>query len=209
MSALLRSIEARHAAGDPIRGGLVGAGYAGRGFALAVRTGLPGFRLVAVANRTIEEAERAYRDAGVDDVVRVSTAGEMVRAIAAGRPAVTDDPGLVTGAGAVEAIVEATGEIEAGAGTAVQAIDAGKHLVLINAELDSALGPVLKVRADRAGVVLTDMAGDQPGVLMDLIDEVRLLGFRPILAGNIKGLLDHRRTPETQRGVAEANFQRP
>jgi predicted homoserine dehydrogenase-like protein len=209
MSALLRSIEARHAAGDPIRVGLVGAGYAGRGFALAVLTGLPGFRLVAVANRTIEEAGRAYRDAGVDDVVRVTTAGEMERAIAAGRPAVTDDPGLVTGAGAVEAIVEATGEVEAGAATAVQAIDAGKHLVLINAELDSALGPVLKVRADRAGVVLTDMAGDQPGVLMDLIDEVRLLGFRPILAGNIKGLLDHRRTPETQRGFAEANFQRP
>ena len=53
------------------------------------------------------------------------------------------------------------------------------------------------------------MAGDQPGVLMDLIDEVRLLGFRPILAGNIKSLLDHRRTPETQRGFAEAVFQRP
>ena len=45
------------------------------------------------------------------------------------------------------------------------------------------------------------MAGDQPAVIMDLVDEVRLLGFRPILAGNIKSLLDHKRTPETQRGV--------
>ena len=53
------------------------------------------------------------------------------------------------------------------------------------------------------------MAGDQPAVIMDLIDEVRLLGFRPILAGNIKSLLDHRRTPETQRAFAEAHGQRP
>jgi predicted homoserine dehydrogenase-like protein len=209
VSALLRAIEARQAAGDPIRVGLVGAGFAGRGFALRVIHGFPGFRLVAVANRTIEEAERAYRDAGVDDVVRVSTAAELDRTIAAGRAAVTDDPSLVTASGRVEAIVEATGEVEAGAATSVAALDNGKHLILINAELDSALGPILKTRADAAGVVLTDMAGDQPGVLMDLVDEVRMLGFRPILAGNIKSLLDHRRTPDTQRAFAEAVFQRP
>jgi predicted homoserine dehydrogenase-like protein len=206
---LSRAIEARLTAGDPIRVGLVGAGYAGRGFATRVLTGFPGIRLVAIANRTIAEAARAYRDAGVDDIERVSTAAELERAISAGRPAITDDPLLVTDSPRIEAIVEATGDVEAGAITAVRALDRGKHLVLINAELDSTLGPILKVRADRAGVVVTDMAGDQPGVLMDLIDEVRLLGFRPILAGNIKSLLDHRRTPETQRVFAEANFQRP
>ena len=65
------------------------------------------------------------------------------------------------------------------------------------------------MRADAAGVVLTDMAGDQPAVIMDLIDEVRLLGFRPILAGNIKSLLDHKRTPATQKAFADAHGQRP
>ena len=209
MSILVAAIEERVAGGGPIRVGLVGAGYAGRGFVLRAATGFPGIRVAAVANRTIAEAERAYRDAGVDDVVRVSTQAEMDRAIAAGRPAITDDPSLVTGAGALEAIVEATGEVEAGARTAVGAIDAGKHLILVNAELDSTLGPILRTKADAAGVVLTDMAGDQPGVLMDLFDEVRMLGFRPIMAGNIKSLLDHRRTPETQKGFAEATFQRP
>jgi predicted homoserine dehydrogenase-like protein len=209
VSVVLRGIEERSAAGDPIRVGLVGAGFAGRGFALRVVTGHPGMRLVAVANRTIAEAERAYADAGVTDVEQVSTQAELDRAIAAGRPAITDDPSLLTAASAIEAIVEATGEVEAGAHTAVGAIDNGKHIILINAELDSTLGSILKTRADRAGVVLTDMAGDQPGVLMDLLDEVRLLGFRPIMAGNIKSLLDHRRTPETQRGFAEATFQRP
>jgi predicted homoserine dehydrogenase-like protein len=209
MTAVLRALEARAAAGDPIRVGLVGAGYAGRGFAARIIRRTPGIELVAVANRTIAEAERAYREAGVDAPGHVGSSADLDVAIRNHRPVVTDDPTVLTDAVGVEAIVEATGEVEFGAGVAVRTIDAGKHLVLINAELDSCLGPVLKTRADAAGVVLTDMAGDQPAVIMDLIDEVRLLGFRPILAGNIKSLLDHKRTPETQRGFAEAHGQRP
>lgn len=209
MSAVLRALEERASAANPIRVGVVGAGFAGRGFVARVLRRTPGMRIVAVANRTISEAERAYRDGGVDDVVRVDGAADLGTAIAAGRPAVTDDPTLLTDASEIDVIVEATGEVEFGAGVAIKTIAAGKDLILINAELDSTLGPLLKTRADAAGVILTDMAGDQPAVIMDLIDEVTLLGFRPILAGNIKSLLDHRRTPETQRAFAEAVGQRP
>ena len=209
MSAVLRALEERAATGNPIRVGVVGAGFAGRGFVARVLRRTSGMRVVAVANRTVSEAERAYRDGGVDDLVRVDGAAALGAAIAAGRPAVTDDPTLLTDADEIDVIVEATGEVEFGAGVAIKTIDAGKDLVLINAELDSTLGPLLKTRADAAGVILTDMAGDQPAVIMDLIDEVTLLGFRPILAGNIKSLLDHRRTPETQRAFAEAVGQRP
>ena len=209
MSVILRAVEQRVAAGGPIRVGLVGAGFAGRGFAVQVLTANTGLRLVAVANRTPGQAERAYGNAGVTDVQRVSTAAELDLAIAAGRPVVTDDPSVITDAAGVEAVVEATGDVEAGARTALRAIEHGKHVVLINAELDSTLGPILKHHADRAGVIVTDMSGDQPGVLMDLVTEVDQLGFRPVLAGNMKGLLDHRRTPETQRGFAEATLQRP
>lgn len=209
MSTLLRALEARAAAGDPIRVGLVGAGYAGRGFAARIIRRIPGIEIVAIANRTVAQAERAYREAGADDPAHAASAAELDAAIRRHRPVVTDDPTLLTDADGIEAIVEATGEVEFGAGVALRTIDAGKHLVLINAELDSCLGPILKTRADAAGVVLTDMAGDQPAVIMDLMDEVRLLGFRPILAGNIKSLLDHKRTPETQKGFAEAHGQRP
>ena len=209
MSTLLRALEARAAAGDPIRVGLVGAGYAGRGFAARIIRRIPGIEIVAIANRTVAQAERAYRAAGADDPAHAATPAELDAPIRPHRPVVTHDPTLLTDADGIEAIVEATGEVEFGAGVALRTIDAGKHLVLINAELDSCLGPILKTRADAAGVVLTDMAGDQPAVIMDLMDEVRLLGFRPILAGNIKSLLDHKRTPETQKGFAEAHGQRP
>lgn len=208
-SIVLRALEARAAAGNPIRIGLVGAGYAGRGFAGRVVKRTPGMELVAIANRTVAAAERAYQDAGVEDAARVSSAADVDAAIRRGRPVVTDDPTALTDAAGIDVIVEATGEVEFGAGVAVRAIDGGKHLVLVNAELDSCLGPILKAKADAAGVVLTDMAGDQPAVIMDLVAEARLLGFRPILAGNIKSLLDHKRTPETQRAFAERYGQRP
>jgi predicted homoserine dehydrogenase-like protein len=38
---------------------------------------------------------------------------------------------------------------------------------------------------------------------------VKTIGYRPVLAGNIKGLQDHYRTPETQKGFAEQNKQKP
>ena len=38
---------------------------------------------------------------------------------------------------------------------------------------------------------------------MTLLRYLRLQGLRPVAAGNIKGMVDHYRTPETQRGFAE------
>jgi len=80
-------------------------------------------------------------------------------------------------------------------------------VVLVNAELDSLLGPILKARADKAGVVVTHTDGDEPGVAMTLLRYLRSLGLRPVAAGNIKGMVDYYRTPQTQRAFAEKNDQ--
>ena len=89
----------------------------------------------------------------------------------------------------------------------LRAFEHGKHVVLVNAELDSLLGPILKVKADQAGVVLTHTDGDEPGVAMTLLRYLRSLGLRPVAAGNIKGMVDYYRNPETQRAFAEKNDQ--
>jgi predicted homoserine dehydrogenase-like protein len=109
----------------------------------------------------------------------------------------------------VDVILEVTGDVEHSARVAVSAIDHGKHLVLMNAELDSTVGPLLKVRADRAGVVFTNADGDQPGVIMNLYRFVHGLGVRPVLCGNIKGLHDPYRNPTTQEGFARKWGQNP
>ncbi|MEZ5321091.1 MAG: hypothetical protein R2698_03220 [Microthrixaceae bacterium] len=203
------ALKARQEADDPVRVGVIGSGFAGQGFVAQVATATPGMEISVVANRTLDGAAQAFRNIGIDDVEVVSTAAQLDAAMAARRPAITDDPTLVAGNGRIEAVVEATGEIEFGAHNAVAAIDAGKHLVLLNAELDCTLGPILKRRADAAGVVFTDADGDQPGVLMNLAREAEMLGFTPVVYGNIKSLLDHRRTPETQAAFAANVFQRP
>jgi predicted homoserine dehydrogenase-like protein len=79
----------------------------------------------------------------------------------------------------------------------------------MNPELDGTLGPLLKAKADKAGVIFTDVDGDQPGVEMNLFRFVRGLGVRPVLCGNIKGLQDPYRTPTTQKAFAERWGQKP
>ena len=77
--------------------------------------------------------------------------------------------------------------MEFGAGVVLDAIEHGKHVVLMNAELDGTVGPILKVYADRAGVVLTGADGDQPGVQMNLYRFVRGIGVHPALVRQRQG----------------------
>jgi predicted homoserine dehydrogenase-like protein len=92
---------------------------------------------------------------------------------------------------------------------AVEAINNGKHLVLLNAEVDASIGPILKVYADRAGTVYTYSDGDEPGVAMNLFRFVRDVGYKPVLLGQIKGFLNRYRNPETQRDFAAKYQQKP
>ena len=204
-----KALDERHRAGNPIRVALVGAGYMGRGIALQILTAVAGMKLVAISNRTLADAERAYRQTGVESVKTVETIAQLEEAIAQGEYAITDDAMLLCQAEGIDAIVEVTGTIEFAARVVLEAAQAGKHVILMNAELDATLGPILKVYADRAGVVLTNSDGDQPGVIMNLYRYVQAIGCKPVLAGNIKGLHDPYRTPETQRAYAARYGQKP
>ncbi len=203
------ALAKRDAEGNPVRVALGGAGYMGRGLARQILTGVRGMTISAIANRTIEQALRTYREAGRTDAVTATTQREVDEAIARGRPVVTADASLLAKAKGIEAFVEATGEIEHGAKVVLDAINAGKHVILMNAELDATVGPILKTYADRAGVVITNTDGDEPGVAMNLVRLVNAMGYRAVAAGNIKGMLDHYRTPDTQRAFAEKNGQKP
>ena len=188
--------------GKPIQLGLVGAGFMGRGIALQVLKYAKGIRLPAISNRTLSQAEKAYNQAGFD-AKRIDNLTELEDAISEGRHVVTDNPFLLCQSQGIDAIVEVTGTIEYGLAVVLEALKNKKHVILMNAELDSTLGPILKVYADRAGIVITNADGDQPGVIMNLFRWVKAIGFQPILAGNMKGLQDPYRTPETQKGYAE------
>ena len=157
-----------------IQVGLVGAGCMGRGIAWQVHA-TPGLHLAWVADQDQETAN--------------STAQSLPHCLAA-----TDTKQLLADH-PVDVLVEATNSIGPAAEYSLAALDAGAHVVLMNAEVDLALGPLLRQEADKRNLIITSDAGDQHGVLASLIAEADLMGFDIVQAGNIKGFLDRRATP--------------
>lgn len=205
------ALAARAEQGTPLRFGMIGAGYMGRGIANQVLNYITGMELSAICNRSLPAAIAAYTDFGVprERIVEVSTSDQLQDALRAGRFAVTSDPAVLCDAPGLEVLVEATGHVEHGAQVTMQAIAGGKHMVLMNAELDATVGPLLRRKADAAGVILSGCDGDQPGVQINLLRFVRSLGLIPRVCGNIKGLQDRYRTPETQAAYARQWGQTP
>lgn len=202
------ALARRQAEGRPIRVGMVGAGFQGSGIALQIMTAVQGMQLCAVANRNIGAAVGVFDQVGVQPV-RCDTRAELERAIAEGRPAVTEDAQALASADGLDAIIEVTGSIEYAAHAVLTALEHGKHVVQMNAELDGTIGPILKARADAAGVIYTFSDGDQPGVQMNLYRFAAGLGVKPMLCGNIKGLHDPYRNPTTQEAFAKRWGQKP
>lgn len=196
------ALKKREAENNPVKVGMVGAGFMGRGIALQLLNVTPGMELVAISNRSIEGARRAYSDAGVNDMDIVNSVPDLEESVSKGRSAITEDPMLLCQAEMIDAVIEVTGAIEFGARVVKEAISHGKHIIIMNAELDGTVGPILKSHADKAGVVFTNADGDQPGVIMNLYRFVQGLGVSPVLCGNIKGLQDPYRNPTTQADFA-------
>lgn len=205
------ALERHIAAGNPpIRVGMIGAGFMASGVVL--QTGGPfrdKIRIVAIANRTPSKAIDAYDAAGFPGAVVVDSAPALAKAIEAGIPAVTEDPMLVATSPQVDVVLEVTGAVDDALAPVLAGIEHGKHMLLMNPELDGTLGPLLKAKADRQGVVFTDVDGDQPGVIGNLHRFVKGIGLRPVLLGNIKGLQDPYRNPTTQEGFAKQWGQKP
>lgn len=197
------ALKARAAVGNPVKVGMIGAGFMGRGIANQIINSVPGMELVAIANRSIDGAKRAYSEAGIADISIVDSVGELESAIAQGKYTITEDAKLICQANGIDAIIEVTGAVEFGAHVVMEAIAHRKHVIMMNAELDGTVGPILKVYADKAGVILSACDGDQPGVQMNLYRFVQSIGLTPLLCGNIKGLQDPYRNPTTQEGFAK------
>jgi len=203
------ALRRRAEANNPVKVGMIGAGFMGRGIANQILNSVPGMELVAISNRNIEGARRAYQEAGAENVVQVTRLDALEDAIRAGQPAIAEDAHLLCRAENIDVLIEVTGAIEFGAEIVLDAIAHGKHMVLMNAELDGTVGPLLKAKADAAGVVLSACDGDQPGVQMNLYRFVKSIGLTPLVCGNIKGLQDPYRNPTTQKGFAEQWGQQP
>lgn len=203
MIILDTALAKRVADGKPIRAALVGSGFMGAGIINQIVRYCPGIHLVVVANRTPAKALDAYKAAGISDPKTVTSAADIEQLVQSNGYGVTENYQHVLEADSIDVVVESTGHVEFGAGVICDAINHGKDVVNMNAELDATVGPWLKVLADKAGVIVTGCDGDQPAVQINLCRFVESMGLKPMVCGNIKGLQDRYRTPETQASFAK------
>jgi predicted homoserine dehydrogenase-like protein len=189
---------------EPIRVAVVGAGFVARGLVhrLAGRASTAAPLVVA---RRADAAVRILAEAGYADaqVVLSDDAARLGEALAEGRPAVASDAALLPDVAGVEVVVEATGAMDHGARVILAALENGRHVVSMNAEVDALLGHHLERVGTEHGATYSIGDGDQPGVLLRVIDETRDLGLEPAVALNCKRNLDVRQSRADSAPFAE------
>jgi predicted homoserine dehydrogenase-like protein len=203
------ALREREAKDHPIQVALIGAGFMAQGLANQITHSVPGMRVAAIYARRLEQAVGVCDYAALGDPVVASSQSEVEDNIRANRTVLTDDAFLLCRAAQIDVLVDLTGSVEFGARVVLEAARNGKHIVLMNAELDATIGPILNIYVRRAGVIMSACDGDEPGLQMNLVRWVQGLGLTPRVIGNVKGLQDPYRNPETQRGFAEKWGQNP
>ena len=203
------ALQARAAQGKPIRVAILGAGFMCQGLTNQIVHSTPGMRVVAIYNRKVSRAIDVFRYAGYQDVAVAENQRQLDDAIRANKPVATEDAFLLARSELVDVVVDVTGSVEFGAHAVLESFKHGKDVVLMNAEIDATIGPILQVYAKKYGVILSACDGDEPGVQMNLYRWVKGLGLTPRVIGNVKGLQDPYRNPTTQKGFAERWKQNP
>jgi predicted homoserine dehydrogenase-like protein len=204
---LLQRAEAQ----GPITIGLAGAGQMGTDIVVQVAL-MPGMRIGAISEVRPQAAIDAALLAGHDrsDIVQAANASAIDRAIEAGKIAVTEDLHALAAAGRIDVIIDATGNPNIGTLFALEVMKNGKHIVMLNVEADITIGRFLKAEADKAGVVYTGAAGDEPAAAVELVAFARALGMTVVAAGKGKNnALNFDAVPEDYEAEALARDMNP
>ena len=184
LASLLAARADKH---GPITIGLAGAGQMGTDIVVEASL-MPGVRIGAISEVRGQAALDAALMAGhpADRIVTASRSSDIDRAIEGGAIAVTDDYKALCAAGRIDVVIDATGNPNVGTLIALEAMQNGKHVVMLNVEADIAVGRFLLAEARRAGVVYTGAAGDEPACTLELISFAQSLGLDIVAAGKGK-----------------------
>ena len=203
------ALKARAEQRNPVKVAILGGGFMAQGLTNQIVNSVPGMNMVAIYSRKPQKAMHVLNYSGLEDPIEAITQNQLDDAIRDGKSVFTQDVMLLARSEHVNLIVDTTGSVEFGAHVLLEAFKHGKDVVLMNAELDATIGPILQTYADKHGVILSACDGDEPGLQMNLYRWVKGLGLIPRVMGNIKGLQDPYRNPSTQKGFAEKWGQNP
>jgi predicted homoserine dehydrogenase-like protein len=193
---LFAKLQQRAADGKPVRVGMIGAGKFGSMYLSQVpRT--PGIHMVGIADLSPDRAKAALRNVGWSE--DSFTASSLESAAKQGNTAIIDDGMALIKSPHIDIIIDATGNPAIGIAHVLACCEHGKHIVMVNVEADALAGPLLKKRADEAGIVYSLAYGDQPALICEMVDWARAAGFSVVAAGKGTKYLSsyHSSTPDT------------
>lgn len=183
----------RAAREKPVTVALIGAGEFGLSL-IAQSRRMQGLKVLAAADKDLARVSGALKAMGVG-ARRCDSPAAAKAAMTAGEIALCESVADLL-ALPLDMVVEATGDAEAGARHAAQAIDAGIGVTMVSKEAECVVGPVLAQRARKAGVGYTLVEGDQPALLIGLVSWARTLGL-PIMAAGKSSEYDYVYDPAT------------
>jgi len=180
---LYNLLQQREASKKPIRIGVIGAGTFSSGFLAQARV-TPGMQIVGIAELDLDKAKKVCIKAGwpAEAIVFGDSSSAINDGAAGGKVVLTGSSDQLIQAD-LEVIIEVTGVTEAGTRHAWNALEAGKHVVMVNVETDALLGLALKRKASAKGVIYSMAYGDQPAIICELIDWARTIGAEVVCAG--------------------------
>ncbi len=235
MLSLNKKLKSLKNKGKSIKVAVAGVGQMGRSLISHISE-LDGMQVVAVANRDVGKINSILKELEIseDKLVLVGCRGRLnlgndksgiavesstmdsttikrLNQLAEkGKIIISDDLDILFVINDVDVVIDATGNPEAGAYIASNAISHKKHIVTLNVEADAVVGPKLKQLADDAGVIYTVSAGDEPAALKELYDFADTLGLEIIAAGKGKNNpLDRYANPDTLKEYAESKGSSP
>lgn len=167
--------------------GIIGAGHFGTAV-VTQQLSVPNLFVPIVADKNLENAKSAFLKTGIpeEQIRYADTTEDASKYIAEGLYVYTDQPLIMMSLDIIDVVCEGTGVPEASAEFCLSALEHGKHVAAISKEMDSVVGPILTKKAKDKGLVYSPVDGDQPALLMAMVEWARTIGLTVISAGKAR-----------------------
>lgn len=172
---------------DEVQAAVIGAGHFGTAV-ITQQNYTQYLRVTVVADKNLDSAKTAFIKAEIPEekIVYSKDPEEAQKFINDGKYVYTDDSMMIMDIPSIDVVCEGTGIPDVSAQICKTAIEKGKHVAAISKEMDSVVGPILKKMAKDKGVVYSPVDGDQPALLMALVEWARTIGLTVISAGKAR-----------------------
>lgn len=173
--------------GESIKLAIIGCGKMGASL-ISQLSKIDAMEVKLVVDRNPRKAIKALVQAGVseDKIIYTDDYNEGYEVLEKGFVAVSTNHRLAYKLLQINAVVDCTGNPPFGAVIARKTIQYHKHMISFNVECDATVGPVLHDMAKKAGVVYTGILGDEPGAIIDLVDNAYGMGLKVLVAAKGK-----------------------